>query len=218
MTSLQHPDSVAIIETRVAHDIHRAASALLVDAAQRPTVPCALLADLRGFLVENLRHHHETEDHDLWPLLLESAPETAAELERLSDQHERLETALDALAGVPIDDETDGASARAELRAAAAEVRETVLHHLEHEEPVLLPALGAHMESEVWDAFAMRVVTTSPTVAAHLMVGFIQEVASEREAELLFSRLPEPVQDLLPSMREQAAADLRSLRGAEREA
>lgn len=189
----------------------------MVDAAQRPSVPCALLADLRDFLVENLRHHHETEDHDLWPLLLKSAPEAAAELERLSDQHERLDAALDALAGVPIDDKTDGASARAELRAAATEVRETVLHHLEHEEPVLLPALRTHMESGVWDDFAMRVMTTSPTVAAHLTVGFIQEVASASEAELLFSRLPEPAQDLLPSMREQAAADLRSLRGAERE-
>jgi hypothetical protein len=45
------------------------------------------------------------------------------------------------------------------------------------------------------------------------MVGFLDEVGTPAEVELVLAGLPEPVRPLLPAMRRQAADDLRILRG-----
>ncbi|WP_051858406.1 hypothetical protein [Streptomyces cellulosae] len=50
--STNPPESAAIAETRLLHKMHRAATALLADAAQRDTAPPETLAELRDFLVE----------------------------------------------------------------------------------------------------------------------------------------------------------------------
>ncbi|MGW3247744.1 hemerythrin domain-containing protein [Streptomyces sp. NPDC001070] len=203
---------MAVIETRLAHEVHRVATALLAEAAVSPSAPLSALAQLRDFLVVNLRHHHETEDEDLWPQIVAAAPATADALKELSKEHERLDEALDRLAAVELGDGgTDGV--RGTLHDAAVAVRDTVHSHLAHEEPVLFPALREHISPEYWAAFSQRVITTTPPVAGHLMIGFLDEVGTAEEVQLMLAVLPEPVQAVLPAMRRQAADDLWSLRG-----
>ncbi|MFE2538724.1 hemerythrin domain-containing protein [Actinacidiphila glaucinigra] len=208
--SSQEPMSV--IETRLAHEVHRVATALLAEAAVRPSAPLGTLAQLRDFLVVNLRHHHETEDEDLWPQIVATSPAAADALGDLSAEHERLDEALDALAAVALGDDTD--AARPALHEAAAAVRDTVHSHLAHEEPILFPALREHVTPEYWADFSQRVIATTPPVAGHLMIGFLDEVGTPEEVELMLAALPEPVRPLLPAMRRQASDDLRTLRGA----
>lgn len=208
-------EPMAVIETRLAHDVHRAATTLLAEAAVRPSAPLSTLAQLRDFLVLNLRHHHETEDEDLWPQIVATAPSAADALKELSVEHERLEDDLDRLAAVALtEDHPDPAGARAALHEAAVSVRDTVHSHLAHEEPVLFPALREHVTPEYWVELSRRVITTAPPVAAHLMIGFIYQVGAPDEVELMMAGLPEPVLPLLPAMRQQAEADLASLRGS----
>ncbi|WP_351237536.1 hemerythrin domain-containing protein [Streptomyces sp. NPDC002133] len=230
MTMESSQESVAVIETRLAHQVHRVATTLLAEAAARPSVPLGALAQLRDFLVANLRHHHETEDEDLWPRIVAAAPATEHELDALSEEHERLDAALDRLAAVNVsgNEVGDGADeavgtglggggvvdgVRAALRDAAVAVRDTVHDHLEHEEPVLFPALRDHISPEDWQDFAQRVIATTPPVAGHLMIGFLDEVGTPAEVELVLAGLPEPLHPLLPAMRRQATDDLRILRG-----
>ena len=194
-----------MVETRLVHETHRVASSLLSEAAVRPSVPLELLGTFRDYLVANLRHHHTTEDEWLWPRLLDVVP--AAELEALSEEHARLDTALDQLDAVH--------TGRAELRAAAIEVRDRVHDHLAHEEPVLMPVLRAHISPAQWDAFARRVMATTPPVAGHLTIGLFDEVGTPAEVEWLLAGLPEPMRPLVPDLRRQAAHDLRVLRGTE---
>ncbi|MFB7288507.1 hemerythrin domain-containing protein [Actinacidiphila glaucinigra] len=208
--SSQEPMSV--IETRLAHEVHRVATALLAEAAVRPSAPLGTLAQLRDFLVVNLRHHHETEDEELWPQIVATSPATADALGDLSAEHERLDEALDALAAVALGDDAD--AARPALHEAAAAVRDTVHSHLAHEEPILFPALREHVTPEYWADFSQRVIATTPPVAGHLMIGFLDEVGTPEEVELMLAALPEPVRPLLPAMRRQASDDLRTLRGA----
>lgn len=210
--SSQEP--MAVIETRLAHEVHRVATTLLAEAAVRPSAPLGTLAQLRDFLVVNLRHHHETEDEDLWPRILTTAPAAADALKELSAEHERLEEGLDRLATVELGD-GEGDGARAALREAAVAVRDTVHSHLAHEEPVLFPALREHITPEYWADFSQRVIATTPPVAGHLMIGFLDEVGSTEEVALMLAALPEPVRPLVPLLRQQAADDLRSLRGGE---
>ncbi|MFC4563638.1 hemerythrin domain-containing protein [Nocardiopsis mangrovi] len=209
---MQTQDSKAVVETRLTHEVHRVATTLLAEAAVRPSTPLAALARLRDFLVVNLRHHHETEDHDLWPRLLAVAPAAARELDALSEEHERLDAALDRLAAVPVDGGAED-EIRAALHTAAMAVRETVHDHLRHEEPILLPALQDHLDPAEWDDFARRVVATTPPAAAHLMIGFLDEIGTPEDVEVVLAGLPEPVRPHLPALRHQAAEDLRALRG-----
>ncbi|MGW1887586.1 hemerythrin domain-containing protein [Streptomyces sp. NPDC001970] len=228
----------AVIETRLVHEVHRVATTLLAEAAVRPSMPLGALAQLRDFLVVNLRHHHETEDEDLWPRIVAAAPATEHALDALSEEHERLDAALDLLAAVAVSgDEVEvevGAGeavgtgrgstgvgdggvvdgVRAALRDAAVAVRDTVHDHLAREEPILFPALRDHVSPAEWEDFSRRVIATTPPVAGHLMVGFLGEVGTPAEVELVLAGLPEPVRSLLPAMRLQAMDDLRILRGA----
>jgi hemerythrin-like domain-containing protein len=202
--------SVAVTETRLSHDMHREATSLLVEAAGRPSVPSAALAELRDFLVANLHHHHESEDGLLWPLITTVAPEVAEPLAALSTEHDQLDATLDALGSVPIADGTD----RAALTQAATAVRDLVRHHLEQEEPLLFPALRTHLSPEAWDDFSQKVIATSPPQGAHLLIGFFDEVGTPEEVQLVLDRLPEPVRPLIPQMRRQARAALDVLRSA----
>ncbi|MCD0485007.1 hemerythrin domain-containing protein [Streptacidiphilus sp. ASG 303] len=215
------PEPMSVLETRLAHGVHRAATTLLAEAAADPSVPLNALAQLRDFLVANLHHHHETEDHDLWPQIIAAVPAVADSMNELTGEHEQLDGALDRLSAVALDGGTaDGAATagsaaevRAELEDAAAVVRDIIHSHLSHEEPILLPALREHISPAQWNDFSQKVIATSPTVAGHLMVGFLDQVGTPEEVGLMLSALPAPVQELMPMMRQQAAQDLLVLRG-----
>ncbi|MDT0467089.1 MULTISPECIES: hemerythrin domain-containing protein [Streptomyces] len=214
MTTAPFKDPKAVVETRLVHEVHRVATTLLAEAAVRPSVPLSALAQLRDFLVVNLRHHHEAEDQDLWPRIVAAAPATAQALDALSEEHERLDAALDLLAAVALSDGAED-GVRAALREAAVAVRDTQHDHLAHEEPLLFPALRDHVSPAEWADFSQRVIATTPPVAGHLMFGFLDEVGSPAEVELVLAGLPEPVRPLLPAMRHQAEDDMRTLRGTE---
>ncbi|MEU4091710.1 hemerythrin domain-containing protein [Streptomyces sp. NPDC026673] len=221
-TALPHADEpMAVLETRLAHGVHRTATTLLAEAAPRPSVPLGALAQLRDFLVENLRHHHETEDHDLWPRIVAASPAAAQGLDALSEEHVRLDAALDRLAAVAIGDDSTPAGAgtaddevRAALHGAAAAVRDAIHDHLGHEEPILFPALRDHVSPEQWQDFSQKVIATTPPVAGHLMIGFLDEVGTPAEVAQMLAALPEPLHPLIPALRLQAAEDLRVLRGS----
>ncbi|MFC0507073.1 hemerythrin domain-containing protein [Micromonospora costi] len=208
MTTAQEPRSV--IETRLTHDTHRRATTLLAEAATRPAADSAALTELRDFLVATLRHHHESEDNDLWPLIEAVAPGTAKPFEDLSHEHDALDRALDVLAAAPVPAEAD----RGELATAAVAVRDLVHRHLEHEEPLLFPALRAHVSPEAWDAFALKVIATTPPAGAGLLIGFFDEVGTAVEVELILSSLPAPAQQAVPAMRAHSRAVLAALRAA----
>ncbi|MEU5565037.1 hemerythrin domain-containing protein [Micromonospora musae] len=74
--------------------MHRQATALLAEAAPRPGADIAHLTELRDFLVAQLGHHHESEDHDLWPMIEAAAPGISEPLQALSDEHDALDAAL----------------------------------------------------------------------------------------------------------------------------
>jgi nicotinamidase-related amidase len=94
----------SIVEMRLAHDVHRLASRVLADSATRPDAPAAALRQVRDFLVTTLRHHHMSEDEQLWPLVTSLVPATAEALEALTEEHELLEAALTELKKAEIND------------------------------------------------------------------------------------------------------------------
>ena len=196
----------AVVETRLVHNLHRRVSSLLAEAAARPAASAAALAEVRDFLVVQLKTHHESEDQILWPMIEDRAPGAAEPLARLSAEHEQLDAALDALAEAPIGD-TD----RSALVDSAVALRDLVHTHLEHEEPVLLPALREHVSEEAWEDFVRHVRAATPDVGTHLLVGFLEQVGTPEETEIVLRDVPAPVR---AALREQAQGTLDRLTGA----
>ncbi|MFG2793770.1 hemerythrin domain-containing protein [Streptomyces sp. NPDC048419] len=211
--SVEGADSAAVVETRLLHKMHRAATSLLADAARKPAAPPAALEELRDFLVAALRHHHESEDEVLWPQLTAADPAAAAGLAELAAEHDALDASLDALAAAPVHNVAD----RAVLIAAAIAVRDLVHSHLDHEEPLLFPALTAHMSDDAWAEFSRAVIASAPPVGAHLNIGFFERVGSPAELAAVTANLPPAALELVPAMREQADATLNSLESTQQE-
>jgi hypothetical protein len=190
---------LAVIETQVVHDAHRRATQLLADAVADGGAPADAMAALRDLVVAMLRHHHEAEDEDLFPLLLQKAPELSASLAALSVEHDRVEELLDHLDGDP-------------QSVAAPDVRRVVHEHLDHEEPILFPALRTHVTASEWDAFSARTVASTPPIGKHLLVALLHEVATDDEVQVVLRQLPPEARALVPTMRAEAAPTLTALR------
>lgn len=198
-------EPLSVIETTLAHDVYRRSSTLLAEAAG--SAPLSALRTLRDFIVANLHHHHETEDHILWATLSTVDPEAARALADLGFEHEQLDTALQTLAQVRLGEEAD----RPVLADAAAAVRDLVHLHLAHEEPILLPALRSRLSEQAWEEFAGHVMATSPAEGAELMIGFLDQVGEPWQVDLVLRNLPEPARAALPAIRESAQRTLRLL-------
>ena len=179
---------------------------MLADALEARSAPRAALVELRDFVVASLDHHHRSEDNDLWPLLTGAAPELGDALASLSVEHEQLDVALHDLSAVPID--------AADAVAAARRVRDRVHTHLSHEEPVLFPALRAHITDQQWASFSQRTIASTPPVGTHLFIGLFDEVGSADDVELVLRSLPPEAQARVPEMRVLAAATLAKLERA----
>lgn len=208
--SQPHEDGVAVVETKLVHAVHRRAVSLLSKAVSRGSTPTAELVELRDFVVPMLRHHHETEDDLLWPLVKAAAPpSTSVAFAELSDEHEQLDQALDALWDAPITDNDRTAAA-----VAAATVRDRLHGHLDREEQILLPALKQYVSDARWQRFSRQTIVTAPTEGAHLMIGFLDEVGTPAEVDVILANLPDEARAVVPAMRQQARTTLTALRTA----
>lgn len=200
------PDPPSVVETRTVHDVHRRATTLLAGALEAPVPPPPDdLAALRDMVVSVLRHHHTSEDTDLWPQLVASDPALTQPLNLLTEEHHRLDEGLDRLAVARFDDEPGA-------RDPAVAVRDLVHEHLDHEEPILFPALRRTMSDTAWDAFSARVVASAPPTGTELLVALLHEVATPEEVALTFRHLPPPAQAALPDVRAAGAQVLASVR------
>jgi hemerythrin-like domain-containing protein len=199
----QRLDPPSVVETKVVHDAHRRATSLLADLTTSGAAPADAVVELRDLLVGMLRHHHGSEDGDLWPMLLRADGSLADPLAALTREHHRLDDALDRLAA-------DGHASS----GAAVEVRDLIHEHLDHEEPVLFPALRAHVSDDDWAGFSQRTVAAAPQEGTHLLVGFFDDVAPRQDVDLIFRHLPPEAQAGLPALREAGEQALASLRGA----
>jgi hypothetical protein len=191
-------DPVAVVETRVVHDAHRLATTLLADAAADGGADAAAFTELRDFAVAMLRHHHESEDRDLWVLLATAEPALHHDLGALTAEHDRLDDVLDRVLADPSPE-------------ATADLRDLVHAHLAREEPVLFPALRDHLTDGDWDRFSRRAVESAPSESAHLFVGLFHRVASDDDVAVVLRNLPPEAQAAAPAMHAEAERVLGAL-------
>ncbi|MFE9685403.1 hypothetical protein [Streptomyces sp. NPDC006285] len=220
MTTNAKIDSRTVTEARLINETHRVATRLLVNAVRRAAIPDKALSQLKEFVVDSPRHLHDMETQILWPHITKAAPDTKYILAELNLVYERLDIALEHLAGIrPTDTEgawsvtraTDLAGGRdmstgqdgtrRTLFEAAVAVRDGLHEYLWHQESILLPMLRDFITPSQWQEFIYRFATSAPPIGRHLM-GITQWASHTRESETGrgsdLRRLPSPP-DLIES-------------------
>ncbi|TFV73848.1 hemerythrin domain-containing protein [Blastococcus sp. CT_GayMR19] len=104
-----------------------------------------------------LHHHHTTEDDVLWPQLLEIVDaagdaEGRATLEAMEAEHDLIDPLLQACAdGFAAMAQGPDAATRDRLAATTETARDTLSHHMGHEETEALPLVQRLLSAEGWE-------------------------------------------------------------------
>ena len=210
MSDSVRTEPLPVLEMKLIHDVHRAATSLLATSTTRTDAPEAELTELRDFVVAALRHHHQIEDDVLWPMCEAIDSGFTGTLRDLSAEHHTLDAALTVLDAVDIDAETE----RGSLATAAQSVRALVDQHLAHEEPATYPALRLLTEAQ-WAQFSRAAMESAPATGAHLQIGLIFEVGDADQVAAVLAALPAPAAAALPALRDQARSTLSALRAGQ---
>jgi hemerythrin-like domain-containing protein len=97
-----------------------------------------------------LEAHHRSEDHGLYPAVLQRDPGAAALLDAMAQDHARVATAIQALADAAARF-VDHDDVR-QLVAALDDLRAVLLPHLAREEEEVLPVIARALTNRDWDA------------------------------------------------------------------
>jgi hemerythrin-like domain-containing protein len=143
-------------------------------------------------LVNELTHHHESEDALIWPFLLSHGVD-AGLMRAMEDEHVAMKQALSevsrAIDTVVADPTQERARAAADVVARS---RKVVDAHLEHEERAVEPLLAGHEDDPEWKAVAKRLRPQRISDTGHALA-WMQDGAGERERAGLRQTIPAPV-------------------------
>ncbi|MER6789355.1 hemerythrin domain-containing protein [Streptomyces sp. NPDC000658] len=206
----------------VVHRVFRRESALaprLVRAVPHgDTTRAAQIAAHLDDYVMGLHHHHAVEDELLWPLLHARVADGAL-VERMEEQHQRIDRTLAVVAEwLPAWLREANHIAREELALALLEHRTVLLEHLDDEEQLVLPLIADHLTVAEWDLVGRRGLEALPKNKRLLALGAILEDATPPERVYFLGRAPLLGRLLWRTVgRRQYAASCRALRGKLRE-
>ncbi|WP_433825582.1 hemerythrin domain-containing protein [Actinoplanes sp. CA-015351] len=179
------------------HRVFRREAALLLrfvtwanagDAARARQVAEAVREYIGG-----LHHHHGLEDELIWPLLHARATVYTDLVNRMEDQHKRLDGTLTTIETLlPRWEATATEPERIALAAALAEHQDVLLEHLADEEELVMPLVEEHLTLPEWELVGRRGLENVPKQKVFLALGAILEDATTDERDLFMSKVPLP--------------------------
>jgi len=150
------------------------------------------LGDAFDRLDRLLTHHHEGEEEHLWPLLRRQ-PQDAVEVGRLTEEHDRIVSAL-GIARTTFGRLRTSASATDAQEAGAAvdEVRAAAATHFQHEERDL-PELLAAADQEALPGAVRKLGRGQPLREALVFLQWVADGTDADQLAFLRSTIPPPV-------------------------
>jgi hemerythrin-like domain-containing protein len=209
MSAETRPEGLRMYDELIAvHTIMRRGAELTVEALRRLAGGTALdvsaLVRLARWQAEFVHHHHESEDEQFWPVLRGLFPETVAELDGLTVEHEHLDAglttlgeAIDALAGHKRDLTAAAEIAATQALPAAEKVRDVLISHLDTEEPILRDLFPRVPDDDIRRLRA-AIVAGAPRTAPDLVFGLLEDPAPATGYGAMMQNLPRPLRWLRP--------------------
>ena len=188
-------------EMRLIHRIFRRQFAEVRELVQ--TAPAgdarraAAIADHLGFLLDGLHMHHTTEDDLIWPTLLASAELDASLVQRMPEQHERIDALVTGVREAIPAWRSDPTPATSSLLAGRIGEFLVVLEaHLDEEEQVVVPLIDQCLTEAQWQEMGQRGFEKFTPAQRWIATGQLVEVATPQEVAMMFGKLPPPVKVL----------------------
>ncbi|MEU1517467.1 hemerythrin domain-containing protein [Streptomyces sp. NPDC005811] len=206
-------------EMVVVHRVFRRESALLPRLVRAvPDGGTARAAQVAGHLreyVDGLHHHHALEDELVWPLLHARAERDGALVDRMEEQHGRIDRTLEAVAEwAPVWERAADRIAGEELALALDAHRVVLLEHLDDEEKSVLPLVAEHLSVAEWDLVGTRGLERIPKNKLFIALGALLEEATPQERRFFLGKAPLLGRLLWAVVgRRQYAAAVRAIRG-----
>ena len=163
----------------------------LVQAAPRATA-----TDLRPLhpwwikFEQTIVHHHEREDHVVFPRLADRAASFEAARQQLHEDHEELDRTMAALGGAIERADVDG------FGTASVVFRDVLVDHLGREETVVFPALVEHLGAEEFTAIEHEMQEGTSMRHMAFELPWALEGTGERMDAMVAELLPAPVRFL----------------------
>ncbi|MGC4109205.1 MAG: hemerythrin domain-containing protein [Nocardioides sp.] len=191
-------DKPDVNEMRVIHRVFRRELGALPDLVRR--VPAgdvdraAVVAQHATFVLTGLHIHHSGEDENLWPLLLARAAPSAALVETMQEQHERVHECVDRSQELLVTWRAGAGRESGEAFATSLEALCSALfEHLDQEERDILPLAAQHVSVEEWGRLGEHGRDSMSKSELPIMFGAILEDANPDERDKMLSLLPPPI-------------------------
>jgi hypothetical protein len=150
-----------------------------------------------------LHHHHTTEDDVLWPQLLEIVDARGdaagrATLEAMEAEHAVIDPMLAACAvGFAAMAQAPDAATRDRLAADTATARDTLSHHMGHEEREALPLVQELLSTEGWQRVEKAAGSGKSLKDLMFLVPWVADGLTPQQRETAFRSVGKPFKWLL---------------------
>ena len=167
-------------------------SAQLIRANPTPSPErVAFMSDHVDFALGMLHHHHASEDELLYPLLIQRAPEEAAETERTQHQHKEVEGTIEAATNACVTWRKSPSAESGEALATSLEaLNEALQPHLDDEEQITVPLAAVTLTQAEWDKMGEQGTAGIPKKMLPVAFGMLLEPLNESDRALMKAELP----------------------------
>ena len=151
------------------------------------------MADHIDLMIVVLVAHHEAEDELLWPLVELRAPDEAAAVAEMIDEHRLLDAQREQIQAFAAAWRVDAsATSRAALHNALIAFERTLLNHLGHEEVVALPIAARLITPAEYAALEARLRDSLTADQLAVVLGLIlDDTSADHGATLMTAMGPE---------------------------
>jgi len=216
--STQQP--IEVRDMAIVHRTFREAfseSASLVRAETNPSADrVAFLSDHIEMILSILHGHHESEDELLWPPLLARAPDEAATVQRVADQHQEVSGAIERVQqGVATWRQSAGHSGGEALADSLVNLNAVLQSHLNDEESLVVPLAATVLTQKEWNDMGEHSRQSIPKDKMFIAFGMLLEPLSDADRAYMLSEVPAPVKLLWKTLGQRSWRKYRrQLRGA----
>ncbi|MEO8106687.1 MAG: hemerythrin domain-containing protein [Actinomycetes bacterium] len=167
-------------------------SAQLIRANPTPTSGrVTFLSDHVDFLLGMIHHHHASEDEYLYPLLVQRAPEQAAETELTQRQHGEVEGTIEAASAACTSWRSNPSTETGRALAEALDALNAALQpHLDDEERTTVPLAAVTLTQSEWNELGEHGTAGIPKKMLPVAFGMLLEPLNESDREHMKAELP----------------------------
>ncbi|NMO49941.1 hemerythrin domain-containing protein [Actinoplanes sp. TBRC 11911] len=168
-----------------------------------------IVADHIALFIAGLHGHHEGEDVEIWPRLLERCAEEIRPLVHGMERHHALIAAgIDALSGAAARWRSDaGAEHRAVMESSLDDLLPILRQHLTDEIDYVLPLIEKYISDDEWAALGAHSRGTMPAEALPLIFGIVMYEAEPHVIDEMLAELPEEARAALAGSAPRAYAE-----------